>query len=242
MTTIPASLPRNIRQAEIVPQDELERVAVVLVGCGAIGSWLGQFLAHLGVTWFLGVDPDHVTTENLGLQGYTRLHLHVAKVVALRQIVEEINPTAQFYGRCETFKRDMLKAIPPMYTHVVVFSCVDDIEVRAFLYKAVRDRCSLFIDGRMAALTWRVITIDRWPDYYYEATLFPASEALELRCTAKGTVFTAADPANKMGQQLMLWLKGGRVGDGNLARDIEYNILATSQELRDAVAEAEPDA
>jgi hypothetical protein len=132
-------LHRNIRQAEIVPQVELERVSAVVVGCGAIGSWLARFLAHLGVPHFVLVDPDTVTTENLGLQGYEARDL------------------------------DMPKA------------------------------------GAMA-------------------------EAHVLRCTARGTVCTAAAPALQMATQCMLWLKGQRTCDGNLARDVEGNLLATTFE------------
>jgi hypothetical protein len=230
-------LPRNIRQAEIIPQEDLNRVAAVIVGCGAIGSWLGRFLAHMGVPYFLLVDPDRVSRENLALQGYREEHVGMAKVHALAGEIRAIsgianvdNPWSVDDGGPQRFRRDHLKLIPGAYDRVAVFSCVDDIETRRFIYQAVRGRCGLFVDGRMAALVWRAITVDRWPDYYYEGTLFKAAEANVLRCTAKGTVFTAAAPALQMGTQLMLWLKGARAGDDNLARDVEGNLLATTLE------------
>jgi molybdopterin/thiamine biosynthesis adenylyltransferase len=229
----PASpLPRNIRQAEIIPQEDLNRVAAVIIGCGAIGSWLARFLAHMGVPYFLLVDPDVVSTENLALQGYAVDDLGMPKVEAMQRTIFGLHATAEIDYVLGTFRGEHLKMVPKSYDHLVVFSCVDDIDVREFLYRAVRKRCSLFIDGRMAALVWRVITVDYWPDYYYETTLFRSSEANVLRCTAKGTVCTAAAPALQMATQLMLWLKGARIGDENLMRDVEGNLLATTFEIR----------
>lgn len=237
------SLPRNIRQAEIVPQEELDRVAAVIVGCGAIGSWLARFLAHMGVPYFLLVDPDSVSDENLALQGYPSRCVGMPKVSALDEVLSEISDIATVMSGeghlpppatgASVFRKDMLRRIPKMYDKVVVFSCVDDIEVRDFLYRSVAGRCKLFVDGRMAALVWRVITVDAWPDFYYPTTLFKSEEANVLRCTAKGTVCTAAAPALQMATQLMLWLKGCCTADGNLARDVEGNLLATTFEVKE---------
>jgi hypothetical protein len=223
-------LHRNIRQAEIVPQVELERVSAVVVGCGAIGSWLARFLAHLGVPHFVLVDPDTVTTENLGLQGYEARDLDMPKAGAMARAIAGIHPDAEIVAHGVTFRRDMFRDIPRAYDRVAVFCCVDDIETRGFIYRASMDRCGLFVDGRMAALVWRVITVDAWPDIYYEKTLFRKAEAHVLRCTARGTVCTAAAPALQMATQCMLWLKGQRTCDGNLARDVEGNLLATTFE------------
>lgn len=186
----------------------------------------------MGVPCFLLADPDVVTPENLALQGYGPGDVGSPKVEALGRVVEAINPIAHLCGGQGAFRGDMLKAIPRMYDRVAVFSCVDDIGVREFLFRAARKKCGLFVDGRMAALVWRVITVDQWPDYYYEATLFRPEEANVLRCTAKGTVCTAAAPALQMATQFMLWLRGARVGDENLARDVEGNLLATTFEVK----------
>jgi molybdopterin/thiamine biosynthesis adenylyltransferase len=227
-----ATLPRNIRQAEIVPQDELERVAAVVIGCGAIGSWLARLLAHLGVTYFLLADPDSVDHENLALQGFPASDLGRNKAEATAEMALEVNPACRADFAAERFRRDHLKLIPRAYGRVAVFACVDDIEARAFLYRATRGKCALYVDGRMAALAWRVLTVDDPGDDHYETTLFKSSEANVLRCTAKGTVGTAVAPANQMAVQLMLHLKGCTTFDGNLARDVEGNLLATTFEVR----------
>jgi molybdopterin-synthase adenylyltransferase len=235
----PVNPARGIRQAEIIPRDQLERVAAVVVGCGAIGSWLARFLAHMGVPRFVLVDPDVVTVENLSLQGYLERHLGQAKVEALHDEIVAINNSAVVTSHAGKFAGDQLENIPIRYVTTAVFCCVDDIDVRRAVYRDVADRCTLFIDGRMAALVWRVITVDRWPDRYYPTTLFPKAEADVLRCTAKGTVFTAAAPALQMGTQLMLWLKGCRVGHGNLAREVTGNLLGTTFEAEHVSGESE---
>jgi molybdopterin-synthase adenylyltransferase len=236
MSVATERLPRNIRQAEIVPQEILERVAAVIVGCGAIGSFLGQFLAHMGVPYFVLVDPDTVSDENLALQGYRPRHLGLNKAHALAAEIVDINDNADVKVFDCPFDKAQLAAVPAMYDRLAVFCCVDDIELRGRIFRMVRRRCKLFVDGRMGALVWRVITVDAWPDLYYLDTLFARSEANVLRCTAKGTVFTAAAPALQMGANLMLWIKGCTVADGGLRQDVEGNLLATTFE---AVTEPE---
>jgi molybdopterin-synthase adenylyltransferase len=220
---------RDIRQAEIVPVAELAKTAAVVVGCGAIGSFLACYLAHLGVVHVTLIDPDIVSIENLSLQGFSEDDLGRAKVMALRYSIARINSGIAVHCWEKPFE---LAAMKPAreYPRVAVFSCVDDIEVRAAIHGVVRRRCSLFVDGRMAALVWRVLTVDDWADGYYETTLFRKSEANVLRCTAKGTVFTAAMPAAQMGTQLMLHVKGMRVADGTLRKDIVGNLFTTTLE------------
>jgi molybdopterin-synthase adenylyltransferase len=220
---------RDIRQAEIVPARELAATAAVVVGCGAIGSFLARNLAHLGVAHITLIDPDVVSIENLSLQGFSEDDLGRSKVLALRHSIAQINSGVHAHCWDRPFELAAMK-VAREHRRVAVFCCVDDIEVRAAIHGVVRRRCTIFVDGRMAALVWRVLTVDDWDDDYYETTLFRKSEANVLRCTAKGTVFTAAMPAAQMGTQLMLHIKGAQVADGTLRKDIVGNLFTTTLE------------
>jgi hypothetical protein len=217
---------RGARQLDIVPAEELARTAVALVGCGAIGSHLARFLAHLGVPHLTLIDPDSVAPENLALQGFAEADLGRAKAEALADTVGAVAPLTTVRTVVARFNRGQLGGVPPELSRRVVCSCVDDIEVRGQIHAATRDRRDLWLDGRMTALVYRVLTADDLAsDKYYRTTLFRRDEAPEVRCTAKGTVFTAAAPALAMGTQLLLHLKGGTTAAGSLERDLEGNLL-----------------
>jgi molybdopterin-synthase adenylyltransferase len=236
---IPIGPPRGLRllrQAEIIPQAELDRVAAVVIGCGAIGSWLTKFLAHMGVPHLTLVDPESVDPENLALQGFTEQDLGQPKAECLTYAAWAINDRCEVNPIVSRFRREHLETVPARFDRVVVYVGVDSIEARGRIYRMARRRCSLFIDGRMAALAWSVLTVDNFLGDWYETTLFDPAEAYPLRCTAKGTVCTAAAPALQMATQLMLWLKGCSIRDRTLAQLVEGNLLATSQKAAFQVA------
>ena len=95
-----------------------------------------------------------------------------------------------------------------METGDVVMLCVDSISAREFIYECVKDKAELLIDGRMAAELCQVISAAgglAMADY--AKTLFPQSEAVPQRCTAKTTIYCANVLAGLMVAQYTKWMR-----------------------------------
>ena len=70
-------------QADFVPRDRLENLAVTVIGVGAIGRQVALQLASLGVRRLQLIDFDTVDETNLTTQGYARRDLALPKVEAV---------------------------------------------------------------------------------------------------------------------------------------------------------------
>ena len=87
--------------------------------------------------------------------------------------------------------------------HPFFFCCVDDINTRQMIWDTVKDKVELFVDGRMSAETFRMITAaDEATKEYYPKTLFVEGEAYEGACTAKSTIYCSNVVAGFMVSQL----------------------------------------
>lgn len=229
---------RHNRQLELIPPEKIHGVTAVVVGCGAIGSWLVQFLAHLGIRSMSLIDHDTVDADNLSLQGFTPDDLTRAKVVALKDKVAAIDETisvrthaVRFNGALLSSMRRAANATYGEHSKFVVFSCVDDIDVREAIYKSLEITDKLFIDARMAGFSWKCFTVDSFPSPFYARSIFRPEDAYVPRCTEKGTVFAAAGPAVHMAAQLAMWIRGGRTSDGSLTRYIEAGYLMPNYDI-----------
>jgi len=71
----------------------------------------------------------------------------------------------------------------------------------------------LMVDGRMLGEVLRCLTCT--PDSYenYKTTLFPESEAMSGRCTARATLYAASILAGLMIHQFTRWLRFGPLDD-----------------------------
>ena len=105
----------------------------------------------------------------------------------------------------------------------VVFCCVDKIDVRRLIWEAVKDRSSVFCDGRMSAEVLRVLTAcDTASRDHYPATLFSAGEAYAGACTAKTTIYCANIFAGLMLAQFAKHIRNLPVDP-----DIQLNLLTS---------------
>lgn len=205
---------RFSRQADIVPAEKLASLKVTIVGTGAIGRQVALQLAAMGVSDLTLVDFDIVEEGNLAVQGFLEKDLGEAKVNAVADLCEEINSNIS------------LNVVEDKYTIAiepgdVVFSCVDKMDVRSFLHETVMNKAKLFIDGRMAAELFRVLTaFDQETHDYYRQTLFTDIEASPIRCTAKTTIYGSNIIAGIMIGQFTKWLRGV-----DLYCDINMNLL-----------------
>lgn len=207
---------RNLRQRQIVPPDRLAACRPTIIGVGAIGRQVALQLAAMGVSSLQLIDPDAVETVNLAPQGYLADDLGRPKVEATADLCQQIHPMLAMDERRERFRRTMELGD-------VIFCCVDAIEIRQHVWYAVRDRVSLFVDGRMSAETIRIVTAaDEASREHYPSTLFAAGEAHRGACTARSTVFTASVAAGLMLEQLARHLRRMPIEP-----DLQLNLLAS---------------
>jgi sulfur carrier protein ThiS adenylyltransferase len=162
------------------------------------------------------IDFDRVEIENLCCQGYLENDLEMLKVDATSRMCRMINSQVTVEQVGERFQRSMAVGD-------IVFCCVDSIDVRKFIWQAVKDRVSVFVDTRMSASVARVIAVvDSTGREHYPSTLFGAGEAYQGSCTAKSTIYTANICAGLAIAQFTKWLCGLMVDP-----DICLNILAS---------------
>ena len=206
---------RYSRQQDIVPRECLEQCEVTVIGVGAIGRQVALQLAAMGVPWLQLVDPDLVDESNLASQVYLEKDLGRAKVHATGEQCQQINHQLDVYELDERFKRSH------QFGHIV-FNCVDSIETRRLIWKAVKDQVQFYSDGRMSAEVLRVLSVhDSGSQDYYPTTLFRAEEAYTGACTAKSTIYCANVAAGLMLAQFTKYLR--RLP---FDHDIQFNLLS----------------
>lgn len=89
---------RNPREREL-----LAGARVSIVGCGSFGSALADMLVRAGLGKLTLIDPEALSTENLGRHILTRRDVGRAKVDAVAQRLVEVNPQLQVEPRRERF-------------------------------------------------------------------------------------------------------------------------------------------
>lgn len=207
---------RYSRQKDIVPADRLAACKATIVGVGAIGRQVALQLAAVGIPWLQLIDFDVVEPSNLASQGYLQNDLGRFKVNATADICQQINHGLRVHEVKERFRRSI-------QIGNIVFCCVDSINTRQLIWRAVEDKVSCFIDGRMSAETLRVLTAcDSQSRKHYPDTLFHAEEAYVGPCTAKTTIYCANIAAGLMIAQFTKYLR-----QLPIEPDIQLNLLAS---------------
>lgn len=190
------------RQADLVPQAQLAELSITVIGIGAIGRPVALQLVAMGARRLQLIDHDHVEETNITTQGYLRSDLGLPKVAALGRLLTQIEPQLQLDLIPDRFR-------PQHATGEVVFCCVDSIEARAAIWRAVHQRTHFWADARMRGEVLRVLTAtDQVSQEHYGATLFPQSEAQIGACTAKSTIYTASIASGFVLHQFARWLRG----------------------------------
>jgi hypothetical protein len=174
------------RQLDLIPMEVLGE-PITIIGAGAIGSWTCLALAKMGFGNLTVWDFDKVDAVNLNSQFYRTKDVGYYKCGALEELVHDY--TGVRIGRQGRYD---FGAFPG-----IVISAVDSMEVRKRIWDNHKDRSPgtrLIIDPRMGAetaLLYAMNPMDRGDQASYEKTLYSDSEAVQERCTAKATIYTA---------------------------------------------------
>ena len=176
------------RQADLIPFEVLS-TPITIIGAGAIGSWVTLSLAKMGFNHLVVFDGDEVTVENMNCQFFPYKAIGHNKVEYLRRLVSGF-ANVNIVGMNTHFD-------PALHnlTGKIVISSVDSMEARKMIWaQAKHASVDYFIDPRMGAessllyVMQPTSTKDRTS---YEKTLYSDDNAVQERCTAKATIYTA---------------------------------------------------
>lgn len=175
------------RQRDVIPTEKLTE-NVTIVGAGAIGSWVALSLAKMGMTNITVYDFDKVDTVNMNSQFYRFKDIGGPKVFALQDLIND-------------FTGVTINAINQKYDGSaksgILITAVDSMEVRSSIWKQHKNNTpylKFIIDPRMSAENALLYVMNPMKELDiddYEKTLYTDEQAMEERCTAKATIYTA---------------------------------------------------
>lgn len=193
---------RLLNQKLLLNPELLEKASFVVVGAGAIGSFFATTLAKMGAKKITVYDHDTIEEHNISNQIYPISSVGQAKVEALSTMVISL-------GDC------LIKTVKDKWTPKnavecdVIVSAVDDMDARAAIWNYYCDKSAFFIDGRMAAMVYKVYGVDLSDvdaRLYYSKTLHTNAQSEQERCGEKSIIFTVLGVVNSMLNQVKQYL------------------------------------
>jgi molybdopterin/thiamine biosynthesis adenylyltransferase len=175
------------RQMDIIPIDVLGE-NITVIGGGAIGSFVTLCLAKMGFGNITVFDDDKIEEENMNCQFYRFSDIGSYKVGALYGLVKDFTKV-EIVAKTERYERGMFPGI--------VISAVDSMEVRKRIWMNHKNQAPFtkaIIDPRMGAEDAHLYVMnpmDQKDIETYEKTLYTDEAAVQERCTAKATIYTA---------------------------------------------------
>lgn len=174
------------RQLDLIPVELLNK-PITIIGAGAIGSFAALQLVKAGFTNLEVWDHDKVSVENMSCQFYRFADIGQYKVMALYNLVKD------FTNESIKIRAELWQAESTLRGIVVV--AVDSMEVREQIFTQIKAGCfqvEHIIDPRMGAETALMYTMNPWTEEeVYRKTLYTDANAVQERCTAKSTIYTA---------------------------------------------------
>lgn len=201
---------RHKGQLDALDPEALGSKSFLVIGAGAIGSNFVAMLTKMGAKNVTVIDDDVIEEHNLSNQMYPEYALNMSKVDALADVCRnfsgtEITPIAGKFN----LKEPGAFSIPQPVDYVI--SCVDSLAVRKDLWEYFKDRCTYFIDGRMALEVYRaycIKTANEAHRAFYEDSL--KGKPVEGRCTAKVIMYTVQSVSGAMLSMVKASLKNER--------------------------------
>lgn len=127
---------------------KLQNSTVMVVGCGAVGSFAIEALARTGVGHIVVVDFDVVEESNINRQLFALSStLGMSKVDVARQRILDINPDARVDAFNLFFDADTQLPVRPDF----IIDAIDSVESKVALYKWAFEQGVPFISSMGAA-------------------------------------------------------------------------------------------
>ena len=195
---------RFFNQDKLIDQKKIGDLSFLVIGTGAIGSWVTVAIAKMGAKKVTAYDDDVLDTHNFDSQFYPLSSVGQKKVNALKTLAKD-------FGDCDLNVIDRRWDTAETIDADVVLVCVDNMDVRKTIWEHFKNRTQtrFFVEGRMSAQVYRVYGIQ--PEVvqqrdFYETTLYPQSEASPLPCGEKSIIYTVYGVASEMCNQVKQWI------------------------------------
>lgn len=169
------------RQKFFCPAENVSKLEILIVGCGATGRNVASNVARLGVKSITLVDGDHVEAHNIVPQDWLIAACGKSKVEVLK---EEINGQMKDVEVISHPKMWTPKVVGTAREFDAIWSTVDNIDVRKVLYEYYKDKTKSFFDIRIGgnlAQMLSVVDVEK-SEGWYEKTIFPKGEAAAFGC------------------------------------------------------------
>jgi molybdopterin/thiamine biosynthesis adenylyltransferase len=187
-------------------QKKLDKTTVLIAGAGAVGSQTATILARMGIKMVV-VDNDILEEHNIGNQVYTRKHIGLSKVNALKGIVKDIEDV-EFTG-----VKSLVEDIDLSKYNIDIFlGAIDSIGTRYYLNAVALNSGKAYIDAGIEGYSGSVRTMLPyvnscmmcWPSLNKEIKLRPGCS----QDPVPSTYFTAGHAANIQVMQMLNLLFG----------------------------------
>lgn len=196
------------RQTGIIDIKDFRENRITIVGCGAIGSFMGISLAKMGLTDFTLYDLDTVESHNIPNQFFGLKDIGKNKAIVTANYMELFNDEVDITTLSAFTKHEEIKT-------PIVISCVDKMEVRKWIFDSCKKKdVQLFIDTRMGGLEGQIYFIDMTDKkeiVNYEKSLFTDEQAVKLKCTERSIIFTVLGIVSFACSELVKALKGEEI-------------------------------
>ena len=157
----------TIRHSEFFDPSTIQE-DIHIIGVGAVGSHIAEFLVRLGIEEINIWDFDVVDDHNIPNQKFRHKDIGKKKTSALKKQLEEINPEVVVH--CYQKYEDQ-------EINGYIFACVDNIEVRKELYESNIYNVGLkaVFDTRVALKAGQIFSAD-WSNETHKDNLLAVSE------------------------------------------------------------------
>lgn len=208
--------------------NKVKDLNILIVGAGGIGSWTTLLLSRAGFKSITVIDDDSVEIVNLGGQFYSMEDVGTPKVFALNESTKlysdyQLNAIIGKFEALESndYGAEISEVRTPIYMSLydIVIGALDNMEARKQLFMAWKNNGkeqSVFIDGRLLAEVFQVLTITKDNksnmDKYEKDFLFDDIEVGEVPCTSKATSYYAAGIAFEINKKIISWIRNTFIG------------------------------
>ena len=128
--------------------DKLQKSTVMVVGCGAVGSFAAEALARTGIGHIIVVDFDKYDETNINRQLFALSStIGNAKVSVAKSRIQDINPDIQVTALNTFFDTNTELDVHPDY----IIDAIDTTESKVALYKWAHARNIPFVSSMGAA-------------------------------------------------------------------------------------------
>lgn len=179
--------PHLTRQADLIPSERLG-VPITIIGAGAVGSWTALALVKMGFENLTVFDHDTIEIENMNSQFYPMSAIGKHKAESLAKLVKDFtNVDIKWHNG---------KYVSGIRQGIVI-SAVDSMAVRKAVWENHKDTAiytQAIIDPRMgaeSALLYVMNPMSEADQESYEKSLYSDESAVQEKCTAKATIYTA---------------------------------------------------